>query len=472
MHAPDPTPKLPVKPEESTEPSERAVQALADRRERLRARREGRAKEPKSRSVRTDGPAADGAQSEGSRSEGSRGEGGRGDRVRSDNSEHRPAPKERPWEKAPGAEPLVHPTRLDGSRLDENASRVVGRLTKAGHEAYLVGGCVRDLLVGRTPKDFDVATSASPEQVRSLFKNSRIIGRRFRLVHVLFGGGQVIETATFRRSPPPLTGDEDEGLLIRSDNVFGDAHEDALRRDFTINALFYDIDGQRVLDWTRGMHDIESKTVRTIGEPRVRFQEDPIRILRAIKFAARLDFGLDPDLYDAAVECRGALAMAARPRLSEEILRLLRGGAAHRSIWLCYEMGILDVLLPELSTYIADARQNAVVFAVLTELDKRTRTSDAPLDDILLWAGLLLEPLLEACDGEKDRLRTGQEFLEAVVERLALPRRIADGVARLVAMLPRHLSGRAQRFKKSPLHPLLTELAAVSQAARRASISS
>jgi len=359
----------------------------------------------------------------------------------------------------------VHPSQLEGARLDDNAARVVSRLTKAGYEAYLVGGCVRDLLVGRRPKDFDVATSALPEQVRGLFKNSRIIGRRFRLVHVLFGGGQVIETATFRRSPPPLTGDEDEGLLIRSDNVFGDAHEDALRRDFTINALFYDIDGQRVLDWTQGMHDIESKTVRTIGEPRVRFQEDPIRILRAIKFAARLDFGLDPDLYDAAVECRGALAMAARPRLSEEILRLLRGGAAHRSIWLCYEMGMLDVLLPELAAYIADSPHKGLVFGILSELDKRTERSDGPLDDTLLWAGLLLEPLLEACHGEKDRLRAGQDFLEPVVERLALPRRIADGVCRLAAILPRYTSGRAQRFQKSPLHPLLVELATVQKAA-------
>jgi poly(A) polymerase len=369
MEVPDPNPFAAESLEDTSEP---VVVPLTDRRERLRARRQKRSVSgeggveatPPVRAQRESAPARSREKAE---------------------PEPRPS-RQRPWEVTPGAQPQIFNGCLDESGLDDNAARVVSRLTKAGHEAYLVGGCVRDLLVGRSPKDFDVATSALPEQVRTLFRNSRIIGRRFRLVHVLFGGGQVIETATFRRNPPPLNGDDDEGLLIRSDNVFGDAHEDALRRDFTINALFYDLEKKRVLDWTEGMRDIEARSVRTIGEPRVRFQEDPIRILRAIKFAARLDFGLDPDLHDAVIECRGTLAMAARPRLSEEIVRLLRGGAAHRSIWLCYELGVLDVLLPELSAYIADARQSATLFAILSELDRRTLNGDGPLDDLLLWA--------------------------------------------------------------------------------------
>lgn len=362
------------------------------------------------------------------------------------------------WEKSSGPAPLVHAVRLDPARVDEAARRVVTKLTRAGHEAYLVGGCVRDLLVGKSPKDFDVATSALPEEVRSVFRNSRIIGRRFRLVHVFFGGGQIIETATFRRTPQPAESDEEESLLIRSDNVFGEAHEDALRRDFTINALFYDIERESVLDWTSGMCDIESRTVRTIGDPMVRLQEDPVRILRAVKFAARLDFGLDRDLYDAAVHCRGALAMAARPRLSEEILRLMRGGASHRSFWLALEMGLLDVLLPELAAFVVDAKHGAFVFHLLSEVDERTKESGAPLDDVVLWAALLFEPLLEACAHETDRMRAALEFMEPVVERIALPRRIADGVARLAATFPRHQAGKASRFKKSPLYPLLVEL--------------
>src|SRR5262249_6675413 len=217
---------------------------------------------------------------------------------------------------------------------------------------YLVGGCVRDLLLDKNPKDFDVATSARPEDVRALFRNSRVIGRRFRLVHILFGRGKVIETATFRRTPNEEERDSDE-LLIRSDNLFGRTDEDAMRRDFTINALFYDLEHKEVLDWCGGMEDIARRTVRTIGDPVTRFHEDPVRILRAIKFSARLDLGMDPELYHAIVQCRSALGKAARPRLFEELLRLMRGGAgAERSIWLAWETGVLDVLLPELSAYL------------------------------------------------------------------------------------------------------------------------
>ena len=239
-------------------------------------------------------------------------------------------------------------------RIDADAAKVVRRLERAGYQAYLVGGCVRDLLLGGTPKDFDVATSARPEDVRALFRNCRIIGRRFRLAHILFGGGKVIEVATFRRNPAIEAPEEevateaDDDILIRSDNVFGDAHEDAIRRDFTINALFYDLDRRQVLDWCGGMDDIKRRTIHTIGDPIVRFREDPIRILRAIKFAARLDLGIAPDVYDAMVACREDLAQAARPRIFEEILRLLRGGAAHRSMWLLWETGAMAILLPEL----------------------------------------------------------------------------------------------------------------------------
>ncbi|HEV8245444.1 MAG TPA: hypothetical protein VGP93_06740, partial [Polyangiaceae bacterium] len=214
-------------------------------------------------------------------------------------------------------EPVVYPVEFEEGRIDSDAAKVVRRLSRHGYEAYLVGGCVRDLLVGRSPKDYDVATSARPDDVRRLFRNSRIIGRRFRLVHVLFGGGKVIETATFRRAPEV---DDDRGgddLLIRNDNVFGEANQDATRRDFTINGLFYDLERRVVLDWVGGMPDIERRTVHTIGDPVVRFQEDPVRILRAIKFSARIDFGVSPEVYDAIVLCRDTLRRAAKPRLFE-----------------------------------------------------------------------------------------------------------------------------------------------------------
>src|SRR6478672_7065650 len=232
--------------------------------------------------------------------------------------------------------PTVHQIELDEDRIDQDAAKVVRRLVRGGYEAYLVGGCVRDLLLGRRPKDFDVCTSARPDDVRRLFRNSRVIGRRFRLVHVLFGGGKVIETATFRRAPQQDDTDSDD-LLIRNDNVFGEAHQDAARRDFTINALFYDLEHRVVLDWVGGMPDIEKRAVHTIGKPVVRFLEDPVRILRAIKFSAKLDLGITPETYDAIVETRKALARAAKPRLFEEVLRLMREGAAHRALFLCWE---------------------------------------------------------------------------------------------------------------------------------------
>lgn len=353
--------------------------------------------------------------------------------------------------------PRRYPIDLDDGRVDPDAAKVVRRLVRHGYEAYLVGGCVRDLLLGKAPKDFDVATSARPDDIRALFRNSRIIGRRFRLVHVLFGGGKIIETATFRRTPEEDRTDGD--LLIRSDNVFGEAHEDAYRRDFTINGLFYDLENKQVLDWVGGMPDIEDRIVRTIGDPMVRFQEDPIRILRAIKFSGRLDLGLTPDGYDAIVQCRDSLAQAARPRLFEEVLRLMRGGAAHRSIWLCWETGVLDVLLPELSTYLSDVEQsNDVVWRLLTEVDRATQSGSQPLDDILLWSALLHDPMREASDLSRDRIAAAFDFLEPVVERLAVPRRIADAVRRIVSMMPRLESGRTGRFSRTALYPLACDL--------------
>lgn len=353
---------------------------------------------------------------------------------------------------APAPAPAVIEVELAEERIDSDAAKVVHRLVRHGYEAYLVGGCVRDLLVDRRPKDFDVATSARPDDVRQLFRNSRIIGRRFRLVHVLFGAGKVIETATFRQSPRPEDEREGDSLLIRNDNVFGRADEDALRRDFTINALFYDLEKRRVLDWVGGMPDIEGRVVNTIGDPTVRFLEDPVRILRAIKFSARLDFGIAPPVYDAIVQCRGSLAMAARPRLFEELLRLMRGGAAHRSMWLCWETGVLDVLLPELATYLSDDEASAQeVWQLLTAVDDVVAERDEALDDVVLFTALLYGPMREACAGERDRVSAAHEFLEPVIDRLNVPRRIADAVRRLVALLPRLESGRVGRFGKTPL---------------------
>ena len=315
-----------------------------------------------------------------------------------------------------------------------------------------MGGCVRDLLLGRRPKDFDVATNALPDDVRRLFKNSRIIGRRFRLAHVLFAGGKVIETATFRRAPRQDEDADVVDLLIRSDNEFGQAHEDAVRRDFTINGLFYDLQRREVLDWVSGMPDIVCRTINTIGPPVVRFREDPVRILRAIKFAARLDFGVSPEVYDAIVQCRGALAMAARPRLFEELLRLLRAGAAHRAFWLAWESGVLDVLLPELASYLADEPESGgLTWRMLSIVDQWVLERNESLSDVVLCSILLIEPLLEACEGARDRMAAAGNFLEPIIDRLNMPRRVADAMRRIATVMPRLESGRFGRLSRAAI---------------------
>lgn len=359
----------------------------------------------------------------------------------------------------PTEEPERHPVRFDEDAIDQDVRRAIRRLRAAGHEAFIVGGCVRDLLLQKHPKDFDITTSARPEEVRKLFRNSRIIGRRFRLVHLLFGGGKVIEVATYRASPEEIGDGEAE--LIRSDNTFGTNVEDARRRDFRMNGLFYDPEAGEILDWVGGMQDIHARVVHTIGDPIVRFREDPVRILRAIKFAGRLDLGMTPDVYDAIVTTRHALNQASKPRVSEEILRLLRGGQSRRTIYLAWETGVLDVLLPELSALLSDrdAFDGAAdrVWRILSHLDHMVQTN-GPLDDTVLWTLLLLEPLKEACDAGRDRGRAATEFLMPIATRWMLSRRFMDGMRRILAVLPRLHAGKVGRFSATDIFPMAVEV--------------
>jgi poly(A) polymerase len=232
--------------------------------------------------------------------------------------------------------------------IDQDADNVVRRLSQSGYQAYLVGGCVRDLLLNRNPKDFDVSSSATPTEIKHLFRNCRIIGRRFRLAHIFFGS-KIIETATFRANPR-ANADGDAELLIHRDNVWGSDVEDALRRDFTINGLFYDVEEEIVIDHVDGMADLRKRLIRTIGEPGIRFQEDPVRMLRAIKFAARLGFSVEDATYRAILLHRADISKCSQPRVLEELYRLLRGGAARRSIELLCETGIISILSHHLAT--------------------------------------------------------------------------------------------------------------------------
>ena len=230
-------------------------------------------------------------------------------------------------------------------RIDPDALKVIRRLSRSGHEAYLVGGCVRDLLLGLCPKDFDVATSATPSEIRALFRNSRIVGRRFRLAHIFFGK-HIIETATFRMMPTAADSDPQ----IWHDNEFGTLESDARRRDFTINGLYYDVNTGEVIDTVNGLGDLRTRLIRTIGDPELRFPEDPVRIIRATKFSVRLNMAIEEDTRAAMIHHRGRLAKCSVARVLEEIYRLLRGGHACPAFRQLHEVGVLAVLLPEIAT--------------------------------------------------------------------------------------------------------------------------
>jgi poly(A) polymerase len=325
-------------------------------------------------------------------------------------------------------------------QIDPEAAKVVSRLARSGFAAYLVGGCVRDLLLGRKPKDFDIATSATPSEIKALFRNCRIIGRRFRLAHIFFGQ-KIIETATFRANPREVDADDegaldseqghgDNELYIRRDNVFGSAEEDARRRDFTINGLFYDLDGDQVIDYVDGLPDLERRTVRTIGDPDVRFREDPIRILRALKFAARLNFEIEPATYAAILQHKGEIAKCAPPRVLEEIYRLLRGGAARRSLELLQATGVLTVLVPELHRMLAQEGDHVGaerLIQTLDAIDALVRGGYNPSNALLvcaLIAPFVFDQLFEI-DGDAAQNRDAIAIIEQLAEPIVLSMRVS-----------------------------------------------
>jgi len=241
---------------------------------------------------------------------------------------------------------------ISRKNIDPDALKVLYRLSSLGHTAYLVGGGVRDLLMGRTPKDFDVGTSAKPNEVKKAFRNCFLIGRRFRLAHVRFGE-KIIETATFRQNSQTV------GEIIEhaaegpfEDNTFGTPETDAYRRDFTVNGLFYDIKDFSVIDWVGGMRDIEKKTIRTIGDPDVRFQEDPVRMMRAAKFSSRLGFKIEAKTLAAMKRRHACIRAASVPRVCEEVYRLFPYGESAKAFKILWETGILGDLLPALAAYI------------------------------------------------------------------------------------------------------------------------
>jgi len=331
---------------------------------------------------------------------------------------------------------------IDCRHIDEDARRVISRLQRHGFEAYLVGGCVRDILLGRPPKDFDLATSARPRQVRRLFRNARLIGRRFRLVHIIYGD-HIVETATFRRDPGL-----EAGTLIKEDNTYGTAEEDARRRDFTVNGLFLDPERGVILDWVGGLEDIEARILRTIGPPAERIAEDPVRSLRAIRFATRLDFRVDPDTWNAMRSRAGDLEASAPPRVIEEVLRMLRSGTGQGSLKLMLESMTLAPVLSDVHAFLTSGDDAEVAakqdryWRLLEALDAEIHAGLKPSDGLCL--AVLYLPLIEDQHG-----LTGTSHKEIQALHRAADR-VLEGATRDARLPKRHAAAAVKSALKQP----------------------
>ncbi|WP_051326502.1 polynucleotide adenylyltransferase PcnB [Aliagarivorans taiwanensis] len=326
--------------------------------------------------------------------------------------------------------------------ISENALKVLYRLHKSGYEAYLVGGGVRDLLLGKHPKDFDIATNATPEQIQKLFRNCRLVGRRFRLAHILFGR-DIIEVATFRghhvEAPDKHAKQSDEGMLLR-DNVYGGIDEDAERRDFTVNALYYNIADFSVVDFAGGIDDIEARRLQLIGDPETRYREDPVRMLRAVRFAVKLDFEIAPSCGDPIPQLAHLLKDIPAARLFEECLKLFMAGHGVDTFKMLQQTQLLFSLFPLLKPLLQemDERDPDVRFilAALASTDRRVN-NDQKVTPAFIFAALLWplvqqkkeELLIELSLGEHDAMVMAMGWvLDQQCKSVAIPRRFTTGV--------------------------------------------
>ncbi|MDO8861581.1 polynucleotide adenylyltransferase PcnB [Haliea sp. E1-2-M8] len=328
---------------------------------------------------------------------------------------------------------------ISRKNISDGALKVMARLRSSDHQAYLVGGAVRDLLLGGHPKDFDIATDATPEEVHAIFRNSRIIGRRFRIVHVRFGR-EVIEVTTFRghHDSEPASGrgkashQSDQGLLLR-DNVFGTLEEDAVRRDLTVNALYYDAANFAVYDHVHGMQDLEQRSVCIIGEPEVRFREDPVRMLRAARFAAKLEFTIEDETATAIPRCAHLLREIPSARLFDEFLKLFFSGYAERTLEQLMENDLLRYLFPDSDYEIRqDSVAMALVQAAMRSTDQRIQegkpVTPAFLLAALLWpvTDRLAEQLRDRGDPPMTAMHNAaQQVIASALQTLSIPRRFS-----------------------------------------------
>ncbi len=271
-------------------------------------------------------------------------------------------------------------------QVDKDALYVMEKLRNAGHSCYLVGGSVRDLLLEKKPKDFDISTSALPEEIRKIFRNCILIGRRFRLAHIRFGR-KILEVSTFR------SGDNESENLIVRDNEWGSPEQDALRRDFTINGLFYDPFQHTIIDYVGGFADLKQRSLRTIGQPFLRFKQDPVRMIRLLKFVARFGFAIDPDTKIAMLECRSEITKSSSARVLEELLRMLESGAALPFFEQLSHYGLLQLILPSFGEFL-EKPEGQDIYSYLREVDTTFHAPHLPPLDRSILLACLLYPFL------------------------------------------------------------------------------
>lgn len=353
------------------------------------------------------------------------------------------------------------------ANISENALKVLYRLKGEGYQAFLVGGGVRDLLLGREPKDFDVATDATPEDVRKVFRNSRLIGRRFRLAHVQFGR-EIIEVATFRGTGDQQQADDNEGerrvengMIVR-DNIYGSIEEDAIRRDFTVNALYYNIADFSVLDFAGGMADLNRGCLRLIGDPEQRYREDPVRMLRAVRFASKLGLNLDVTCEKPLHELGGLLHSVPAARLFEEVLKLFQAGFALSAFEKLRHYGLFEYLFPETEKSLSHEEFDFPITFVnrgLDNTDKRI-AEQKPVTPAFLFAVLLWEPVrLRAKVLEKDQSpsaamqQAASDVLARQQDHVAVPKRFTIQMREIWGMQHRFEGRRGKRPYRLITHP-------------------